>query len=69
MTRPDKPHDPIGDLITGKWVLSITGEGRFIAYRPFGWSGPDPHEQVTAETREALVSKLHYLDRHAVNDP
>ncbi|TDQ55546.1 hypothetical protein [Actinorugispora endophytica] len=57
---PRAAPDPNSDLIADKWILSVSKEGEFVAFRPFGWTGPEPHERVTAETRDALLAKLRY---------
>lgn len=47
----------------GKWTLTINRSGTYVAYRPPGWKGKDPHEQITAPTREELVRKLRQRER------
>lgn len=61
---PPAAPDPTSDLIGGKWILSVSNEGQFVAFRPVGWTGPEPHERVTAATRDALLAKLRYRARH-----
>lgn len=39
------------------WTLTIEGD-EYVAYRPIGWAGPDPHIRVSAPTRDALIHKL-----------
>ncbi|MDA8372629.1 MAG: hypothetical protein M0026_22530 [Nocardiopsaceae bacterium] len=69
MASAAQPHDPIGELITDKWILSIDDDQQYVAFRPFGWTGTDPHERVTADTREALLAKLRYRARHEAEPP
>lgn len=40
-----------------EWLLTIEGS-EYVAYRPIGWSGPDPYVRITATTREQLLAKL-----------
>lgn len=67
MPRPVKPYDPVSSLIANKWVLPIRRDGGYVAFRSFGWTGPDPHEQITAKTRDALQAKLRYHAHHTRN--
>ncbi|TQN33545.1 hypothetical protein FHX37_3570 [Haloactinospora alba] len=64
MRWAQQPHYPIGDLISDKWILSIDDDQQYVAFRPLGWTGPDPHERMTAETCDALLAKLRYRARH-----
>lgn len=64
MTMTDAP--PPG------WVLTIEG-AEYVAYRPIGWAGPDPHIRVSAPTRDALIHKLtgmesRVLDPNPIDD-
>ncbi|WP_160051416.1 hypothetical protein [Nocardiopsis sp. FR26] len=58
------------DLIAGRWILTLedTADGgtEVVAYRPLGWTGPNPHERIAApdhdQMRAALVRRQHEGD-------
>ncbi|MDE3720111.1 hypothetical protein PWG71_01825 [Nocardiopsis sp. N85] len=66
MTTEPTPPDPrvrmLDDLIHGRWTLTLepTSDGgtEVVAYRPLGWTGPNPHERLAAPDHATLRDLL-----------
>lgn len=54
--------DPLADLLPGQWVLTLAqsadGTEQYVAHRPVGWTGPDPHTRIVAADREEMARRL-----------
>jgi hypothetical protein len=54
--------EELEELIVGRWTLTLErapdGRTEVVAYRPLGWTGPDPHERIAAPTRELMRAAL-----------
>ncbi|MFL1426600.1 MULTISPECIES: hypothetical protein [unclassified Nocardiopsis] len=68
-TTPDPRVRVLEDLIHGRWVLTLepTPDGgmEVVAYRPLGWTGPNPHERLAAPDHAAMRD---LLARHTTTD-
>ncbi|MEU0492541.1 hypothetical protein ABZ249_25220 [Nocardiopsis sp. NPDC006139] len=52
----------LDDLIAGRWILTLEptadGDQEVVAYRPIGWTGPNPHERLAAPDHDAMRALL-----------
>ncbi|MGQ4266854.1 hypothetical protein [Nocardiopsis changdeensis] len=61
-TDPDPRVRVLDDLIHGRWVLTLEpapdGGMEVVAYRPPGWTGPDPYERLAAPDHAGMRELL-----------